>query len=181
MNLQRKGSDMIRRGTDRDIDAVTRHYNELLAFEQKHGSSTNWKMGVYPTRAVAEKGVAEGSLFVMEENGELCASMLLNNVQLESYASIAWEYPAGPDEVMVIHTLCVPPSQAGKGVGRRMVEFALEESARRGCKVMRLDTWEKNAPAAGLYRRLGFRYAGKAEVLFEGAIAEHLIFFEKQL
>lgn len=172
---------MIRRALESDIDAVERHYTELLVFEKEHGSRTNWELGVYPTRSVAEKGVTDGTLYVMEEDGELCASMLLNNVQLDAYASIPWEFDAEPDEVLVIHTLCVPPSQAGKGAGKRMVRFALEEAARRGCRVMRLDTWENNEPAANLYRSLGFRYAGKASVLFEGAISENLIFLEKQI
>ena len=172
---------MIRRAMESDVDAVERHYTELLTFEQEHGSSTNWELGVYPTRAVAEKGVKDGTLYVLEENGEVCASMILNQVQLDAYASISWEYAADPDQVLVIHTLCVPPSQAGKGIGKRMVLFALEEAARRGCEVMRLDTWENNKPAANLYLRLGFRYAGKAAVMFEGAIAENLIFLEKRI
>ena len=46
---------MIRRGMKRDIDAVERHYEELFTFEEKRGSRTNWKRGVYPTRSVAEK------------------------------------------------------------------------------------------------------------------------------
>ncbi|HJD97095.1 GNAT family N-acetyltransferase [Mailhella massiliensis] len=172
---------MIRRARECDIDAVEKHYVELLTFEREHGSTTNWKMGVYPTRGVAERGVAEGWLYVMEEEGEVCASMLLNHVQLDVYASISWQYAAEPDKVLVIHTLCVPPSQAGKGAGTRMVLFALEEAARRGCDVMRLDTWEHNEPAAKLYLRLGFRYAGKAATLFEGGIDEHLIFLEKRV
>lgn len=172
---------MIRRAVQGDIEAVERHYTELLTFEQKHGSRTNWEIGVYPTRSVAEQGVADGSLYVMEANGELCASMLLNHVQLEAYESIPWQYAAAPDKVLVIHTLCVPPSQAGKGIGRRMVLFALEEAAERGCEVLRLDTWEHNEPAAGLYRKLGFHYAGKAAVVFAGRISENLIFFEKRV
>ena len=62
-----------------------------------------------------------------------------------------------------------------------MVRFALDEAARRGCDVIRLDTWEHNEPAARLYRRLGFRDAGKASTLFEGLIAENLIFLEKRV
>ena len=172
---------MIRRAVERDIDAVERHYAELLAFEKEHGSHTNWKAGVYPTRRVAERGVADGALYVMEEGGKLCASMLLNHAQLDIYAAVAWRYPAAPEKVLVIHTLCVPPSQAGKGAGKRMVRFALEEAVRRGCDVIRIDTWEHNGPAANLYRRLGFRDAGRVSGIFEGAIEETLIFFEKRV
>ena len=172
---------MIRKAVEKDIDAVERHYAELFAFEREHGSRTNWKEGVYPARNVAEKGVAEGWLYVLEEEGELCASMLLNHVQLDVYDSIPWRYAADPERVLVIHTLCVPPSKAGRGAGKRMVRFALEEAARRDCDVLRLDTWEHNAPAENLYRGLGFRLAGRAETLFAGHISEYLIFLEKRI
>lgn len=180
-NITEEVTSVIRRGMERDIDAVERHYEELLTFEEKQGSRTNWQRGVYPTRSVAEKGVENGTLYVMEENGEICASMILDQTQLEAYTSIPWLYAAEPDKVLVIHTLCVPPSQAGRGAGSGMVRFALEEGARRGCEVMRLDTWEHNEPAANMYRRLGFRYAGKTAVLFAGSISENLIFLERRI
>lgn len=172
---------MIRRAVESDVDAVERHYAELFAYEKEHGSSTNWKEGVYPTRKVAERGVADKALYVLEEEGEVRASMLLNHVQLDMYDAVAWRYPAAPEKVLVIHTLCVPPSQAGKGAGTRMVRFAMEEAARRGCEVIRLDTWEHNGPAANLYRRLGFRDAGRVSGVFEGLIVETLIFLEKSV
>lgn len=171
----------IRKAVYADIDAVERQYDELLNYEKEHGSSTNWKQGIYPTRSVAEKGVKEASLYVMEEDEVICASMLLNHEQLDIYASVPWKYHADPERVLSIHTLCVPPSQAGRGRGTQMVTFAMEEAQRRGCRVIRIDTWEKNEPAARLYCRLGFCDAGKAEVVFGGVISETLIFFEKKI
>ena len=50
---------MIRRAAEHDIDVVEKHYTELLTFEREHGSTTNWELGVYPTRSVAEKGSRE--------------------------------------------------------------------------------------------------------------------------
>ena len=171
----------IRKAVYADIDAVERQYDELLNYEKEHGSCTNWKHGVYPTRSVAEKGVGDGSLYVMEENGGICASMLLNHEQLDIYASLPWRHQAAPENVLSIHTLCVPPSQSGRGRGTQMVTFAMEEAQRRECLVIRIDTWEKNEPAARLYRRLRFLDAGKAEVGFGGVISETLIFFEKKI
>ena len=103
---------MIRKATEHDIDAVEQGYTELLTHEKDNGSSSNWVLGVYPTRSVAEGSCAAGTLYVMEEEDGICASMILNQVQSEEYYGIAWEYPAGDDEVLVLHTLCIPPSKS---------------------------------------------------------------------
>lgn len=115
-----------------------------------------------------------------EENG-LCASMILNKVQPEDYKKITWLYAAEEEETAVIHTLCVPPSRAGMGYGRRMVQYALDRAREWGCKAVRIDTFAGNEPAAALYTKMGFRYAGTAPVLLQGLIPEEQKFFEKQV
>lgn len=172
---------MIRKATEQDLDWIEASYTELLMREADHGSNTNWQLGVYPTRETARAGLADQTLYVLEEVGELCASVILNQVQAEVYKEIEWAYPADPQEVLLIHTLCIPPSKAGRGLGKAMAGFALAKAKEMGCKVIRLDTYVGNKPAASLYRSLGYRYAGKAETMHEGVIPEELIFFEKEV
>ena len=73
---------MIRKATEHDIDAVEQGYTELLTNEKENGSSSNWVLGVYPTRSVAEASCAAGTLYVMEEEDGICASMILNQVPI---------------------------------------------------------------------------------------------------
>lgn len=169
---------MIREATPLDMDGVEQTYSALLAHEQIHGSSTNWVPGVYPTRATAEAACKAGALYVLEEQGEICASVILNHTQSEDYRKIPWLYPAEDEEALVIHTLCIPPEKAGRGYGKAMVRYAVNLARETGCKVIRLDTWIGNKPAAALYQGLGFRYAGAGEVLFQDRIPETLVFFE---
>lgn len=169
---------MIRKATKEDIDAIESTYIELLAHEQNTVSYSNWKLGLYPTRKVAETGVENGTLFVLEENNQICASMLLNQIQPDEYAAIEWHFLAEENEVLVIHTLCIPPSKAGCGFGTSMVRFALEYAKGIGYKTVRLDTYLGNQPAVSLYESLNFRYAGSADVLLQGIIPEKQKFFE---
>lgn len=173
---------MIRKATAQDIDQIEKSYIELLTYEQEHVAYTVWKMGVYPTRETAEKSLAAGSLYVMEQDGEICASIILNREQPEEYGSIKWKYSAQPDEVLVVHLLCVRPSKAGQGIGKAMVQFAEEEGKRRNLRVVRLDTGAQNIPAASLYRKLGFTLAGTSSMAIGGVIPHdgHL-FLEKQI
>lgn len=173
---------MIRKAVAQDIDQVEKSYIELLTYEREHAAYTVWKMGVYPTRETAEKSLAAGSLYVMEQGGEICASIILNQQQPEEYGNINWRCKAEPGEVLVLHLLCVRPSKSGLGIGKAMVQFAAEEGKRRGLKTVRLDTGAQNTPAASLYRKLGFTLAGTSSMAIGGLIAHdgHL-FFEKSL
>lgn len=173
---------MIRKAGLKDVDAVEKSYVELMLHEKEHGAYTVWTIGVYPTRETAEHALAEGSLYVLEQDGELCASIILNRSQPPEYAGINWKYPAAPENVLVIHLLCVRPSKAGRGCGKEMVRFALEEGRRSNCRAVRLDTGAQNKPAAALYAKLGFELAGTSSMAIGGLIAHsgHL-FFEKAL
>ncbi len=169
---------MIRKGTIEDIGAVEALYNELFDDEEQVKNWSNWQRGLYPTRATAEKSVGLGTMYVLEEAGKICASMIFNDVQGHFYADVDWLYPASSEEVRVIHTLCVAPSQKGKGYASEMLDFAKKQAKEEGCKVIRMDTYSGNEPAKALYGKRGFRIAGYVDTMLEGVIAEELAMLE---
>lgn len=173
---------MIRKAELSDIDAIAATYTSLLQYEQAHGSNSHWVLGVYPTRAVPEAKVPTGTMYVLEdEAGQLCASMILNQEQAPEYDLIPWQLKARREEVFVIHTLCIPPQQAGKGYGRQMVEFAKAKAREAGCSVMRIDTHAENFPAQRLYKKLGFTIAGYGPAMLNGLLPLQLVFLECEL
>ena len=170
---------MIRQAEEKDIPAIAQTYTALLTWEKEHGGQSNWVLDVYPTAAVPGEKVPRGEMFVLEEDGEVLASMVLNQEQLPEYAGIPWAYAADPEHVLVIHTLCVPPAKAGRGFGTRMIAFALSHARSMGCTVVRIDTYAHNQRAKALYLKNGFRLAGYADSLFMGVIPEELAFLER--
>lgn len=172
---------MIRQATLRDVDAVAAGYERLLSHEAATHSYTNWKPGIYPVRQDAQTAAENGTLYVLEEAGEICAGMILNQHQAEAYREIPWQYPAPPEEVLVIHTLSMPPEMAGRGYGTRMVRFAMEEAVRRGCTVIRIDTYVGNLPAQRLYQKLGFRISGRKVVNHHDLFESELYYLECDL
>lgn len=170
---------LFRPAAESDLDAIERHYTELLTHEAETGrSTTNWSLGVYPTRQTAAAALAAGTLWVLEREGEPVASVILNHHQDDFYATIGWQYPAPPEQVLVVHTLCIPPWYAGQGLGRECVSRIKQLAATMDCAVIRLDTWAGNIPAATLYQKNGFSLCGRAQVLFQGKIPEELVFLE---
>lgn len=172
---------MIRLANQNDIQAIADTYTELLLYEQKHGRSSNWQMGVYPTIKIPVENIPLGTMYVLEENQKICASMVLNQFQPDEYREIGWHFSAPDNDVLVIHTLCIPPSMAKHGLGKQMVAFAKKYALEHGYRVIRIDTYAHNEPAKNLYLKNGFRIAGYGKMTLQGLIEEDQVYLEIKL
>lgn len=154
-----------------DLPAVEAGYEAYLRWEMEQPQRwTVWKLGVYPNGETAAAAQAAGELYLLKAGEQLAASVILNSSQPEEYAAVSWQHPASAQEVLVIHTLCVSPGFAGRGVGSEVVRQAITLAGKLGCRVIRLDTGGQNLPALGLYTKLGFTRAGGGTILLGGAI-----------
>lgn len=169
---------MIRQAEEKDIAAIARTYEDLLRYEAAHENHSNWVLGLYPTIEVPQRNVPLGTMVVLEEAGEICASMVLNREQAEEYKTVDWHYAANAEDVLVVHTLCVPPDKAGHGYGTQMIEYAKQCAMAQGCLAVRIDTYAHNEPAKALYQKLGFRLAGVGPSLLQGLIPEEMAYLE---
>ena len=171
---------MFRAAAAQDIPAVAQIYADIIAREGET-PRTGWLPGVYPTGDTAAAALARGELFVYEEEGAVLAAGTLNQTQVDVYALGHWQYPAPPEEVMVLHTLVVSPAASGRGLGRRFVGFYEDYARTHGCTVARLDTNAINLPARALYGGLGYREAGVVPCDFNGIPGVSLVLLEKKL
>lgn len=172
---------MIRVATADDILEIENIYNEILDYEEQTVSYTNWKKGLYPTADYAKSAIDNGTMFVGEDEKGMYGCVVLNSVKPKEYNNIPWGIQAKPSEIMVIHTLCIRPFASGKGKARIMMEFIEKYAKEKGYKVIRLDTYEGNIPAATLYPKIGYRYVGTTKFHFQNVIWENLKCFEKAL
>lgn len=172
---------MIRKALPEDVSGIAKIFDEIHDAEEDGRIVTGWIRGIYPTRRVAEEGVASGEMFVYEEDGEILSAARINQEQVDVYALIPWEYEASEKEVMVLHTLVVSPRAQGKGIARQMLAFYEETAREHGCPVLRIDTNERNRVARSMYARHGFREAGIVPCSFNGIPDVMLVALEKKL
>lgn len=172
---------IIRKAVSKDIDAVVSIYDKIHTAEEKGKVIIGWKRDIYPTRKTAEDAILRQDLFVMEEEGVIFGSGIINKAQVDVYAKAKWENGAEPEEIMVLHTLVIDPDKKRKGLGKSFVKFYEEYAKNSGCKYLRLDTNEKNVNARGMYKKMGYREIGIVPCVFNGLKDVNLVLIEKAL
>lgn len=165
-----------------DIIHIGRIYESIHEMEESGKYVIGWKRGIYPTLATAETALERGDLYVAEHNGKICASAIINDIQLPEYSGGNWIYPANDFEVLVLHTLVVDPFSSHKGCGTEFVNFYEQMARALGLKALRIDTQAKNINAREFYPNFGFREAGIVKCdFFGGHGTVDLVLLEKSL
>ena len=124
---------MIRKAETGDLDAIERIYQEIHDAETAGVLTTGWIKGIYPTRATAEAALARDDLFVIEEDGCILGSGIINQLQVDAYEGAPWKWQVPVDQVCVLHTLVISPSARGKGYGRAFIWFYEDYALQHGC------------------------------------------------
>ncbi|MDR0757197.1 MAG: GNAT family N-acetyltransferase [Tannerella sp.] len=84
---------------------------------------------------------------LLAESGGVCCGLL---VAFENYST----FTVRP--MMNIHDVFVLKTYRGKGVGRRLIQAAVEEAKKRNCSRITLEVRQDNVAAQRLYRSVGF-------------------------
>lgn len=157
----------IRIGRIEELEKVKRFYDSLILEMQQAEYKPGWKIDIYPTMEMLREALENKELYIGEKEGKTAACMILNQICNKRYQEISWKTAAGPDQVLAVHIFGVHPRFSGQGLGKKMMEGAVELAADRGLKAIRLDVLAGNLPAEKLYRKVGFQYAGSLNIFYE--------------
>jgi GNAT superfamily N-acetyltransferase len=93
--------------------------------------------------------------YIAEQGGKPCGCMILKEVD-------HFFWPDVPEsEALFLHKLAVTNAARKQGVGDALIEFAIEESVRRGRQSLRLDCHAKREKLRKFYERHGFECVGE--------------------
>lgn len=158
----------IRSAEKNELDRVQDFYYSVI--DQLEGSAygPKWTKDVYPAREDFKNAVLENTMYVCEnQNGKIYAAMVLNSKCDEAYAGIEWKVKAEPDQVYLIHLLCVDQRYKACGIGLKMVQFAIKKAKETDMKAVRLDVIKGNMPAENLYVKCGFKFIKEMTLYYE--------------
>ena len=172
---------MIRKAIWSDLDAVEQLYNEIHVAEETGIITTGWLRGVYPSRESARAALERDDLFVLEEDGRILGSGIINQIQVDVYEGAPWKYPVPDDQVCVLHTMMISPGKFGKGYAREFLQFYEEYALEHGCTELRIDTNARNKAARAMYRNHGYSEIDIVPTTFNGIPEIRLVLLEKDL
>lgn len=171
----------IREATKDDVNSIEKIYESIHDGEEKGLTTIGWIRNIYPTRKTAEDALARKDLFVMEDENNIVAVAIINQLQVDEYKYAAWKHPAKDNEVMVLHGLAVDPCQKSKGYGKAFVAFYENYAKQHHCITLRMDTNVRNKRARNLYQKLGYEEIGVVQCVFNGIPNVQLACLEKYL
>ena len=170
-----------REAEEKDIEKIVQIYDDIHSAEENGLFEIGWVRYIYPVKATAEAALSRGDLFVLEDNGKICGSAVINKIQAPEYRFGNWRFDVPDDCVTVLHTLVISPKEAGKGYGKQFVAFYERFAESNNAPFLRIDTNEKNHRARAMYKKLGYTEVGIVKCQFNGIKDIGLVLLEKCL
>ncbi|WP_251517043.1 MULTISPECIES: GNAT family N-acetyltransferase [Staphylococcus] len=149
---------MIRNGEIKDIPKIIQIVDEAKRL-MREDDNTQWDE-YYPVEEHFEEDIKTNTLFVLEEQSEVIAFIVVDQQQSEWYDYFEW--PIDREGAYVIHRLAALPGY--KGAATQLFDFAVNMALEHDIHVMLTDTFSLNKRAQGLFTKFGFTKAGEAEV-----------------
>lgn len=172
---------MIRKANFDDLNSIAEIYAKIHTAEENGDVVIGWKCGVYPERETAQAALERGDIFVLEEDGLILGTAVINHEQVDVYEGAGWKRDAEDNQVMVMHTLVIDPDFIGKGFGSQFVSFYEEYAHDNGSDYLRIDTNARNTVARAFYGKLGYEEIDIVPCVFNGLEGVQLVLLEKCL
>lgn len=145
---------MIRKARMEDIQEVTLMAREVV--NNLHELGIDQWDDTYPLYDHFLVDFQKDALYVIEEDGVICASMTLMKENEKFYHEVLWHREGST----VIHRIMVRPSAQKRHLGTSLMEFAIDYSVRNQYPSLKIDTHPDNFRMKAMLSNLGFVEVG---------------------
>ena len=127
----------------------------------------------YPSNEEIDWDFSRDALFVLKADGQIKAAVSLEKDDAVDSLS-CWDENLAPEGELA--RIAVLPEEQGKGYGRIMIQFGMDELKRRGFRGIRMLVNKLNRKAIRCYAVFGFRVVGECR-MYE----QNFLCYEKEL
>lgn len=156
----------IRTAVDGEETAVLSFYERLIDKMKGSPYPLRWEKSVYPTYADITDAIRGKTMHIAEDDSGIIGAFIVNHTQGEGYNRVNWLWRGDEMRVAVLHLLAVEPAVQRQGVGKALLNCAVERCRANGSRALRLDTLPWNLPGRKLYEGFGFQYRGEVELTY---------------
>lgn len=148
---------MISHGELHEIDEIIA-LTKACGLHMRQNGIDQWDEN-YPDRESILNDLETKTLFAYRENDTVLGIVVLNEKQDEEYAEINWS-TSEDQRNLVVHRLAVLPDQQGKGIARKLMDFAETFAKEQGYDAIRLDTFSQNPRNQRFYENRNYTKLG---------------------
>lgn len=165
----------LRKANQNEAKKILEFYLNILKSIEGSEFKPKWNDS-YPDLEFIEGSIKKGELYICDIDGDVAASLVLNNCFTPEYENIDWNVDAEADEIIVIHTFAV--SNAGKGIGREIFNQIRKNALKKNKKTIRVDIIDGNIGALKVFERFGFEYIDTVEMFHPAVGCESFHLYE---
>lgn len=130
----------------------------------------------YPLISHVEKDVSNGGMYCMLDEDKIAGIVVIDENQSAEYKDVDWQFDVSP--ILVVHRFAVLPTYQKSGIGKQLMDFALNFAIKNKYKAIRLDAYSENERTQKFYLNRGYSKVG--EIYFPYRTA-HFNCYEKNL
>ena len=142
-------------GDEQEIIAMTK----LCAADLITKGISQWDEN-YPDLNTIQTDIHRGELFKYVLDDSIVGIVVLNESQDPEYNELNWITPVHSRN-LVVHRLAVHPEHQGKGIARKLMDFAEKKAKHDGYDSIRLDTFSQNKRNQKFYDNRSYQRTGE--------------------
>lgn len=169
---------IIRKATPRDYNEIRAFYHSVIDIMHGIEFDPAWEKDVYPSVEFLHTSLENGEMYVGQENGKIMAAMSVNNESNEGYLSVDWPVQLDFTQYYTVHALGVHPDYAGHGLGKQLVQYAVQLAKQNGMQAVRLDVLANNTPRLKMYQTVGFNVVARQTMFYEDTGWTEFVLFD---
>ncbi|KDR96617.1 L-amino acid N-acyltransferase YncA [Peptoclostridium litorale DSM 5388] len=148
----------MRKSTPKDLDGIMEIIKAIVKEMNSYGNY-QWNES-YPSPDDFTDDMEKGNLYVEELDGKIASFICLNCVEAPEYKELEWSID---QKALVVHRMGVNPNFRGRGLAKKLMEFADELAVAKDLNYIRVDTSSQNAKMNSLITKCGFKYIGTVQ------------------